>query len=187
MVPLMGLWLPVLLSAVLVFLASSIIHMLLMYHHGDYGRLAGESNLMEAMRREGVRAGNYAFPCPPSKKDMRSPEFMKKYEQGPVGFLNVLPAGPPAMGKNLILWFVFCLAIGFMTAYLASRTLAAGTEYLQVFRVAGTIAFLGYAGAQPIDSIWKGQNWSTTIKHVFDGLIYALLTAGCFGWLWPAA
>jgi hypothetical protein len=89
------------------------------------------------------------------------------------------------MGKYLGLWFVYCVVIGIFVAYLTGRTLGAGTDYLQVFRVAGTAAFLGYALAQVQDLIWKGQTWGVTFKHVFDGLIYGLLTAGTFGWLWP--
>jgi hypothetical protein len=27
--------------------------------------------------------------------------------------------------------------------------------------------------------------WSIVLKESFDGLIYSLLTAGTFGWLWP--
>jgi hypothetical protein len=36
------------------------------------------------------------------------------------------------------------------------------------------------------NSIWRGQSWGTTWKHVADGLVYALVTAGTFGWLWPS-
>ena len=113
--------------------------------------------------------------------------MLEKYKQGPVGQLNIFPSRPPAMGKSLLLWFLFSVVISFFAAYLASRTLGPGTHYLQVFRVVGTAAFLGYAGAQSMDSIWMGQKWSTTLKHIFDGLLYALVTAGCFGWLWPQA
>ena len=187
MISLMDLWLPVLLSAVLVFVVSSILHMALQYHKSDYSKLPGEANVMAAMRKEGVSPGNYMFPCPENMKDMGSPEMLEKYKQGPVGQLNVFPSRPPAMGKSLLLWFLFSLVISFFAAYLASRTLDAGAHYLQVFRVVGAVAFLGYAGAQPVDSIWMGQKWSTTLKHVFDGLMYALVTAGCFGWLWPQA
>jgi hypothetical protein len=90
------------------------------------------------------------------------------------------------MGKYLAMWFVFCLVIGVFAAYLAGRTLGPGTEYLTVFRVTGTVAFLGYAVGQATNSIWMGVTWSSTLKHVFDGLVYALLTAGVFGWLWPS-
>lgn len=77
------------------------------------------------------------------------------------------------------------VVVSFFAAYLASRTLDPGADYLAVFRVVGTTAFLAYSMAHMSDSIWKGQKWSTTIKHMIDGLVYALLTAGCFGWLWP--
>jgi hypothetical protein len=89
------------------------------------------------------------------------------------------------MGKYLTLWFIFCLVISFFVAYVSGRALNTGAAYLAVFRIAGTVAFLGYAASQATDSIWKGQAWSTTIKHMFDGLVYGLLTAGVFGWLWP--
>jgi len=116
---------------------------------------------------------------------MKSPAVIEKYKKGPVGIVTVLPSGPPAMPKFLLKWFLFCLGISVFVAYLAGRTLGTGAEYLAVFRVAGTAAFLGYAVAHATDSIWKGQPWSTTIKHMFDGLVYGLLTAGVFGWLWP--
>ena len=117
---------------------------------------------------------------------MKDPELLKKFEEGPVGFFTILPSGPPAMGKCLLQWFVYSVAISFMVAYVTGRTVAPGTEYLRVFRVAATVAFLAYAGAEPIASIWKGRKWSTTLKNVFDGLIYAWLTGGVFGWLWPS-
>jgi len=97
----------------------------------------------------------------------------------------LMPNGPSAMGKHLLLWFVYSLVIGVLTAYLTGRTLGADTHYLQVFRVAGTVAFVAYAGAEPIASIWKGMKWSATLRNMFDGLLYALVTAGAFGWLWP--
>ncbi len=186
MVPIMALWLPIVLSAVFVFLASSIFHMVLPWHRKDYQKLPEEDKVRETLRNLGVGPGNYHFPCPDNPKDMNSPEMMEKYKQGPVGLLNVMPSGPPAMGKYLALWFVFCLLIGVFVAYLTGRTLAPGAHYLAVFRVAGTAAFLGYGVGQLVDSIWKGQVWSTTLKHVFDGLVYGLLTAGTFGWLWPS-
>ena len=85
-----------------------------------------------------------------------------------------------------MLWFLYTVVIGFMVAYVASRTLAPGAEYLKVFQIVGAVAFLGYAGAEPTASIWKFVSWGTTAKLVLDGLVYALLTAGVFGWLWPA-
>jgi hypothetical protein len=187
MVTLMSLWLPVLLSAVAVFLASSVVHMVLPLHSKDYSKLPNEGKLLEAMRNEGVAPGDYAFPCPDDKKDMGSPEMLEKLKQGPVGFMTVAPSGSWNMGSSLAQWFVFSLVIGVLVAYVTSRTVAPGADYLQVFRIAGVVAFIGYAGAHPVASIWGKRKWSTTVKFVFDGLIYGVLTGGFFGWLWPGA
>ncbi len=185
MVTIVALWLPIVLSAVIVFAASSIIHMVLTHHRNDYGKLPNEEALLDAMRKEGVSPGYYSFPRPASHKDMCSPEMVEKYKKGPIGIMAVIPNGPPAMGKYLSQWFVYCVVISVFVAYLAGRTVSAGADYLPVFRVAGTAAFLGYGLGHPVDSIWKGQPWSVTAKHVVDGLVYGLLTAGTFGWLWP--
>jgi len=185
MVPISALWIPILLSAVIVFVASSIIHMVLGIHNNDYRKLPQEETVLSALRSAGVTPGAaYHFPhC--SHKEMKAPETVEKFKRGPVGLLTVIPSGPPAMGKYLGEWFVYCLVLGVFVAYLTGRTRGVGAPYLEVFRVAGTTAFLGYSLAQLQDSIWKGQTWSVTLKHVFDGLVYALLTAGTFGWLWP--
>jgi hypothetical protein len=185
MVPITALWLPILLSAVIVFVASSIIHMVLPMHKSDYRKLPAEDRVLDAMRAAGVAPGRtYHFPYA-THKEMKSPEAVERFKRGPVGLLTVIPSGVPAMGKYLGQWFVYCVVIGVFVAYLTGRTRGPGTQYLEVFRVAGTTAFLGYAAAQIQESIWKGQSWGVTLKHVFDGLIYGLLTAGTFGWLWP--
>ncbi len=185
MVPITALWLPILLSAVIVFVASSIIHMVLPIHKSDYRKLPEEDRVLDAMRAAGVTPGRtYHFPYT-THKEMKSPEAVERFKRGPVGLLTVIPSGPPAMGKFLGQWFLYCLVISVFVAYVTGRTRSPDTPYLEVFRVAGTTAFLAYAAAQIQDSIWKGQSWSVTFKHVFDGLIYGLLTAGTFGWLWP--
>lgn len=184
MVPIAALWLPIVLAAVIVFVASSIMHMLLPYHRSDYKQLPDEDKVMGALRSANLTRGAYIFPyC--SHKEMRSPATLEKYKQGPVGFMNILPSGPPNMPKLLVQWFVYCLVIGFFTAYVTGRTLPQGANYLEVFRVAGTAAFMAYGLGHLSNAIWKGQTWGTTIKEVIDGLVYGLLTAGTFGWLWP--
>jgi len=184
MVSLTALWLPIVLSAVIVFVASSIMHMLLPYHRSDYRQLPDEDKLLAVLRAAGLKPGLYHFPfC--SHKDMKSPAVVEKFKQGPVGMLTLFPSGPPAMPKFLGMWFAYCLVIGFFVAYLTGRTVAPGANYLAVFRVAGTAAFLAYGLGNLSNGIWKGQPWSVTLKEVIDGLVYALLTAGAFGWLWP--
>src|SRR5439155_869646 len=120
-----------------------------------------------------------------SFKEMKSAPVIEKMKRGPVGLLTVLPSRPPAMGKNMVQWFLYCVVIGIFAAYLSSRTLAPGTAFLQVFRVVGIAALLGYGAAHAQESIWSGRSWVVTFKHLFDSVIYAVLTAGIFGWLWP--
>ncbi len=182
---LIDLWLPILLSAVFVFIASSILHMVLPIHRRDYTKLPGEEQVLEAMRNQGVQAGNYMFPCPASMKDCSSPEMTEKFNKGPVGIMMVKPLGPPAMTGSLIQWFLYTLLISVFVAYIASLAISGETPYLAIFRVAGSTAVLGYAFSPIPDSIWMGQKWSTTAKHVMDGVIFGLVTAGTFAWLWP--
>ena len=180
-----ALWLPILLSAVIVFVASSIIHMATPWHKGDYKRVPNEDALMDAVRPVGVPPGDYMVPLAGSMEAMRSPEFTEKLKKGPVMIMTVLPNGPGSMGRSLVLWFVYLIVIGVFSGYIAGRALPPGTNYLQVFRFVGASAFLGYALALWQMSIWWRRSWTTTIKATIDGLIYALLTAGTFGWLWP--
>ncbi len=184
MVPLASLWLPIVLSAVIVFVASSIMHMLLKYHQGDYRKLPEEENVRAALRTAGVTRGLYMFPfC--KHEEMKSPEMAEKWKQGPNGILNIMAPGMPQMPKFLGQWFGYCLLLNFFVAYLAAHTMEAGTPYLQVFRVVGTAGFIGYGLGIISNGIWKGVPWSMVIKEVIDGLVYGLLTAGTFGWLWP--
>jgi len=184
MVPLTALLLPILLAAIIVFVASSLIHMLLKYHQSDYKQLPEEDKVLAALRPAGLQKGLYVFPFT-THKDMKTPAVQEKYKQGPVGFMTIYPSAPPAMGKFMGLWFAYCLLIGIFVAYLTGRTVAPGTHYPAVFRVAGSVAFMSYGLGPLVNGIWKGQPWSMVFKESFDGLIYALLTAGTFGWLWP--
>jgi len=182
MTPLPALWLPILVSAVVVFLASWIVHTMLPHHKGDFGRMPGEDDVLEAMHKAGVKAGDYLFPYG-TPAEMRAPEMLAKLDRGPAGFMTVMGPGAWNMGASLVQWFVYLIVIGLFVAYVTSRTVPDGAEYLQVFRVSGAVAFLAYSGAHATGSIWYKRAWSTTFKFVFDGLIYALLTAGVFGWL----
>jgi hypothetical protein len=185
MVSVTSLWLPVLLSAVIVYIASSIIHMVLTYHQSDLKPMPREDEVMGALRRFDIPPGDYALPHAGSMEAMKKPEFTEKMKAGPVVLMTVSPPGPCSMGKSLGLWFGYCLVTSLFAAYVAGRALSAGASYLEVFRFAGTTAFAGYALALLQNSIWYRRAWSTTLKQIFDGLIYALLTAGTFGWLWP--
>lgn len=185
MVGLHQLWLPILLSAVFVFIASSIIHMLLPWHKSDYPMLPNQDRVMDALRGLSIPPGDYMIPRPANRDEMRSPEFAEKMKRGPVVVMTVIANPSMAMGKTLVQWFFYCAVVSLFAAYITSRALPAAAEYLQVFRFAGATAFIGYTLALWQLSIWYHRAWSMTIKSTFDGLIYACLTAGTFGWLWP--
>jgi hypothetical protein len=179
------LWLPILLSAALVFVASSLIHMASPWHKGDYPPVPDQDRVMDALRPFGIPPGDYMMPRPSSRQEMSTPEFAEKMKKGPVMMLTVMANGPVAMGTTFLLWFLYTAGVGVFAAYVAGRALPVGAPYLHVFRFAGVTAFVGYSVALWQMSIWYRRAWSTTVKATVDGLIYALLTAGVFGWLWP--
>jgi hypothetical protein len=176
---------PIVAAAVLVFIVSSIIHMVLPWHRSDYKGLSNEDEVRAAIRKGNAGPGLYMIPYCSDMKAMGSPETKKKWEEGPVGHLTLRPTGMFAMGPSLAQWFVYSLVISFFAAYVAGHVLGSGTPYLVVFRVVGTVAWLGYSGGNAASSIWMGRPWSVTIKELIDGLLYGMVTAGAFGWLWP--
>jgi len=185
MVGLHSLWLPILLSSVVVFLISWLIHMATPWHKNDYRKVPDEDKLREAWRTLNIPPGNYMVPTPSNRKEATSVEFREKLKQGPILMLTVAPGGPVSMGKHLVQWFVYLIVVGIFAAYITSRALPAGTGFRPVLRFAGATAFIAYSIALWQASIWERRSWTTTIKETVDGLIYGLLTGAIFGWLWP--
>ena len=186
MISIVALWLPIVLSAVLVFFVSALIYMVLPYHRKDFRKLPEEDRVLGALAPLDIPPGDYVMPHAPGMEAMRSEEHRAKVERGPVAFMTVMnPAETFNMGPQLVQWFAYSLLVGALVAYVAGRTLTAGADYLSVFRLAGTVAFACYAMSLPQRSIWYKQAWPTTLRMMFDGVVYASLTAGVFGWLWP--
>lgn len=185
MVPILSLIVPILVSAVLVFLASFVLHMVLPFHRGDLKPAANEDEVLESFRRMKLPPGDYAVPYAASPADMKKPAFVEKMKKGPIVLMTVIPGGGTSMSQNLTLWFIYSVVVGIFAAYITGRARPAGTHYLEIFRFAGCTAFIGYSLALAQHSIWYKRNWGTTFRSMFDGLIYGLLTAGTFGWLWP--
>jgi hypothetical protein len=181
-----ALWLPILLSSVFVFAASSIIHMALQWwHKSDYGKLPEEDKVMEAVRPFGLSPGDYMVPNCPSSTEMRTPEFRDKLQKGPVMILTVMPNGMMNVGKSLVLWFIYLVVVSGFAALVACHALPVGAHHRQIWHVVGLTSFLAYSAALWQMSIWYRRSWCTTIKSTIDGLIYAAITAATFGWLWP--
>lgn len=177
----MSLWLPIVVSAVVVFIAGSVIWMAMPWHKKDWSKTADEEGVRAALKSTGP--GMYTVPHCPDPKLFKDPDMQKKLIDGPQAFITVVPSGMPTMGPKLAMMFAYNLLVAIICAYLLSRTVGAGAEYLTVFRVTGTVAFIAYGVAYVQESVWFGREWSMTIKTFLDALIYAVLTGGVFGWL----
>jgi hypothetical protein len=175
---------PTLVSSAFVFILSTLIHVVFKWHNPDYRKLPNEDEVGAAIRKGGATPGQYIFPHG-TEGGKQSPEMEAKFVQGPIGAMYLRKPGKIQMGPFLGSWFAYTIVIGLIAGYTAHVTLTTGAAYMTVFRVVGVAAWLGYAWQAPSDSIWKGKPWITTFKEMGDGLLYALLTAGTFGWLWP--
>ena len=176
----LSLWLPILGTAVAVFIAGAVIWMAMPWHKRDWDKTDDEEAVRAALKS--TRPGMYTVPnCPPDQ--FKDPVMQQKFIDGPQAFITVVPSGLPKMGGKLLMNFVFNLIVAILCAYIVSRTITAGAEYLSVFRIAGTVAFIAYGVAYIQESIWFGREWSVTAKSFLDALIYAALTGGMFGWL----
>ena len=185
MVPVLSLWLPIVLSAVAVFMVSAILHMVLRYHNSDFSRLPAEDEIRDALHKHNIQPGTYMTPYGGGPEAMKDPAWLAKYERGPVAFMTFMPGGKPSMGAELAQWFVYTVVVGIFVAYITGRALSEGADYLEVFRFAGATAFASYVLAGWQETIWFKRKASVSLKNTFDGLLYALVTAGMFGWLWP--
>ena len=166
-------WLPILLSLIFVFVASSVIHMASPWHKTDYPKLANEDAVMDALRPLAIAPGDYFMPRPASMSDMKSAEFMAKMERGPRVLMTVMPAGTPDMTRELVMWFVYLIVVSIFAAYISAHALQPGVSFWEVVRFAGTVSFLAYAAALWQLSIWYRRAWNITIKATIDSLITA--------------
>jgi hypothetical protein len=180
-----ALWLPILLSSILVFFVSSIIHMASPWHKTDYPKLANEDQVMDALRPLAIAPGDYMMPRPSSMADMKTAEFKARMERGPRVLMTVMPPGTMAMTRELVMWFVYLIVVGIFAAYIAAHALQPGASSRAVVRFVGTVSFVAYAAALWQLSIWYRRSWGITIKASVDSLIYALITALTFAYFWP--
>ena len=178
--------LPIVFSAVVVFVLSSLMHMVVKWHNGDYLKLPDEKGFNRVMRKEPLPPGQYIFPHCIDPKEAASAAGIEKFQQGPVGVMYVRPSGQMQLGPFLGKWMLFLVVVSVLVAYVARMSLAAGADGGVVFRVTGVVAWLAYSFAGPADSIWMGKPWPVTIKHMIDGLAYGLGTGAMFSWMWPA-
>ena len=183
-VSIIDLWLPILVASVIVFIAGFIMNMVLPHHRTDFAKLTDEDEFCKTVDSQKLAPSQYRFPHATTAAEMKEPAYQDKVNNGPVGILIIGPTGN-TMPKQLIQHFVYVLIVSLIAGYMGSAALGPGADYLQVFQIVGCAAFLAYSGALILNSIWFHMTWSLTFKHACDGLVYGLLTAGVFGWLWP--
>lgn len=177
------LWLPIVVSAVLVFIVSSIIHMALPWHKGDLKKIPNQDQVMDALRPFAIAPGDYMVPRCDSMADMKTPEFQAKMQAGPV-FVATFFRGRMNVGKGMLVWFVYLLVISYLAAYVGAHAAAASAYNVHSRRIIAVTAFLGYGGALAQQSIWWQKSWLSTVKSIIDAVIYGAVTAAVFGWLW---
>ncbi len=178
-------WLPILLSVVAVFVASSVIHMASPWHKGDYPKMTNEDAVMDALRPLAIPPGDYFFPRPESMAAMKSPEFAERASRGPRILMTVMPNGIAPMGGIFVQWFVYLLVVTGLAAHVVSRGVPAGAPRAHVFHQVALVSFAAYALALVQLSIWYSRSWRITLKSAVDALIYAAITAAIFQWWWP--
>jgi len=177
----LDLWVPILAATLVCFFASSAIWVALKYHNRDYSKTDREDDIRSAL--QGAKPGFYPVPYCIELADMEKPDMQQKFADGPVAYITVGPSGMPTIGPKLLGMVVYFLLVSIFCAYMVTRTVAPDADYLAVFRVAGTIAFIANGIAVIPESVWFGRPWSMTAKNIMDALIYGLLTGGVFGWL----
>jgi len=183
---LLVLWLPILLSAVVVFVISCLVHMVIKWHASDYTSLANEDTVRAALRAGNPAPGRYVLPHCREMKDMGSEAMQQKYREGPVGHLTLLPNGTPNLGKYLGLWFVWSLVIAIVAGYLASRLIGWDHSHARAAgKLVGAVTFIAHGFGTVTESIWSGRPWSSSVKYLLDAALYAIGSALVFCWLWP--
>jgi hypothetical protein len=146
----LDLWMPILVSAALVWVLSAMVWMIFPWHKSDFGNFTNEGAVLAAIK--GTNPGLYNLPHCADHKDMATPEMQQKYKDGPIALVTVMASGTPKMGGKLVASFMYYIFVGALCAYFVSRTLSPDAAYLQVFRVAGAVAFIAYGAAYIQDS-----------------------------------
>jgi hypothetical protein len=182
------LWMPIVLSAVAVWIVSAIGWMAIGHHNKDMAKMPNEKGFVDALKSLGIGPGVYGFPDWAECKKAKTPEEKAKVMQGPMGILRVWR--PIGMGGNMVVTFVIHLVIGVFIAYLGWEALAhgpAGPNFQKVFQVLGTAGILAYCFGGMCGNIWYQESRRAMVLNFIDGVIYGLVTGAIFAYFWPHA
>jgi hypothetical protein len=177
-----SLWLPIVISGVVLFFASWLAWMVIGHHKADWKTLPNEEQFT-AMCRGDIEPGQYMFPNCPTAEEYKSEAFKEKMKTGPHGALYIW-SPDINMGFNMLLTWLLFTAISLVIAYLAGMVIPPGAERGFVFRFVATAAILVYATSGLLNAIWFRRR---IIGDVIDGIAYGLITGGIFAAMWPGS
>lgn len=182
------LWAAILLAAVVAWIVQAIVWTVMPHRNKEWSGVPEQDRFRGEIRAHGLTPGYYMIPYTRDSQEMKSEEFARKMKEGPVATLHVWRRRRP-MGLCMGLSFAFNLIASATIAYIAWNALEGrpGVDYLKVFQITGTAAFVAYVFALVPGGIWFGKPLRSMVYDIADGLVVALLTGGVFGWLWPSA
>ena len=179
------LWLPIIVAAIAVFIASSLIHMVFKWHNSDYRPLPNDDEVRRTLNSANLTSGLYVTPHCPDMKEMGSDAMQQKFRDGPVALITVRAPGTPKMGKYLGQWFILNLIISVLGAMLALQAFGLKGDAHHAGHFIGIFTMIAYACGSVQDAIWMGKPWFATFKDLLDALIYGTVSALSFWLLWP--
>ncbi len=179
------LWTPIIATAIGIFVASSLIHMVFKWHLSDYRPLANEDAVRAALGAGTPTPGLYVVPYCTDMKEMGSESMMKKLNDGPNAYITVRPNGMPSMGVILGQWFLLTLVVAAIVAVVTAIAVAPGAaNAASAGQLAGMITFLAYLVGSVCNAVWMGKSWGSTAKDALDAAIYGAITGVIFLKLW---
>lgn len=179
-----ALWLPILLSGIAVFFASFLAWVVIGHHTPDWNEIPDEGEVVDFIRAQGLRPGQYMFPMARTKEAMNNESRRQRIVSGPWGTLNIW-SQQANMARNLLQTFTLYLVTSFFIAYLATLALEPGATFSRVFQVTGTAGILAYAFGHVPNSIWFGTHRRPMLMDLIDGVSFGLITGLVFATFWP--
>ena len=138
------------LGGLAMFIWGAVSHMALNIGASSMKSMQNEKTVIAAMKENMKESGLYLFPGGVPSNDMTAEqrkEVMRKWEQGPSGFLVFHPEGMPAMGAKTLSTELFSnILAALVAAFLLSQALGTLTSFgSRVLFVAliGLVPFLG--------------------------------------------
>lgn len=174
--------LPIILSAIALFVASFVSWMVVRLHKDDWRKLEKEDEFFAKVQELKPAVGSYNFPhCTP--ENMKDSAMQEKLNQGPCGVMTIFPPGQ-SMGRNLGLTFAHYLGVSFCIGYLATLAFERGAAFGDVFRFVATAGLIAFLAGIIGHAIWFRIR---IIGHLIESIVYALIMGVIFAALWPGS